>query len=589
MTVERHTDVAVIAAARAGDARALDQLIADYLPLVYNIVGRALSGHVDVDDVVQETMLRVVHGLDGLRDPANFRSWLVAITVRQIRDRWRDLQFAKTHSGGLSPEWDVADPGSDFVDLTIMRLGLSGQRRQVAEATGWLDPDDQQLLSLWWLEAAGELDRADVVAALQLTPQHAAVRVQRMRAQLEAARAVVRALWSTPRCPQLTEVIRDWDGHRSPLWRKRVARHTRECPNCVVSWSELAPAEGLLSGLALVPLPAATAGHIMSALNGASVATHGLSGTPAASIASETASWLARILQLPAGKPIAAITAGVVAATSAGVAYQVHPRPTPPPVAAAPAPSASPSIHPTRARAAQPSRAPRSAAPAVAKSVYGTTVDQIDARPPVNRRPKALPERAQETAISGVGKYDPAGGKYQMKYRGDYVTLSGQGYFWVRWQLASNGRAGAVVMPTWTGLSGRLFHVASGGGRRMDDAIPGATDQPHTWMGQPSTGYDTLPDGTQQMWQNEYYYLDGTVTLHQNEGGGSAADYNLIVMPKTWDEISADIMTPPDPAKGVVRYGFVRDTGDDDAPVPQYLTRNDPKDPSTVPQLSEVS
>jgi hypothetical protein len=36
----------------------VDELVAGYLPLVYNIVGRALAGHSDVDDVVQETMPR---------------------------------------------------------------------------------------------------------------------------------------------------------------------------------------------------------------------------------------------------------------------------------------------------------------------------------------------------------------------------------------------------------------------------------------------------------------------------------------------------------------------------------------------------
>ncbi|MFF3500303.1 RNA polymerase sigma factor [Streptomyces sp. NPDC003247] len=50
--------------------------MADYLPLVYNIVGRAMDGHPDVDDVVQETMLRAVRGLPALRQPDRFRSWL---------------------------------------------------------------------------------------------------------------------------------------------------------------------------------------------------------------------------------------------------------------------------------------------------------------------------------------------------------------------------------------------------------------------------------------------------------------------------------------------------------------------------------
>jgi DNA-directed RNA polymerase specialized sigma24 family protein len=81
--------VQTVIAAQAGDARALDSLMSSYLPLVYNIVGRALSGHADVDDVVQETMLRAVRGLGDLRDPAAFRSWLVAVAIRQMRDHYR--------------------------------------------------------------------------------------------------------------------------------------------------------------------------------------------------------------------------------------------------------------------------------------------------------------------------------------------------------------------------------------------------------------------------------------------------------------------------------------------------------------------
>lgn len=45
-------DIATVDAARAGDRDALNALVAQSLPLVYNIVGRALPGHADVDDVV---------------------------------------------------------------------------------------------------------------------------------------------------------------------------------------------------------------------------------------------------------------------------------------------------------------------------------------------------------------------------------------------------------------------------------------------------------------------------------------------------------------------------------------------------------
>ncbi|MBT2489499.1 sigma-70 family RNA polymerase sigma factor [Streptomyces sp. ISL-96] len=256
-------EAAVVKAAQGGDQRAQDELVTAYLPLVYNIVGRALSGHADVDDVVQETLIRALGGLGSLRDPASFRSWLVAIAMNQIRDRWQ-ARRADQAGSELAEALELADPGADFVDLTIVRLGLSGQRREVAEATRWLDADDRALLSLWWLEAAGELTRAEVAAAMELSPQHTAVRVQRMKAQLETARVVVRALSAVPRCVLLDDGLAVWNGVPSALWRKRLARHARDCTVCSGYGAELVPAERLLVGLGLIPASAALAGAAMS-------------------------------------------------------------------------------------------------------------------------------------------------------------------------------------------------------------------------------------------------------------------------------------------------------------------------------------
>ncbi|MCX4745495.1 sigma-70 family RNA polymerase sigma factor [Kitasatospora sp. NBC_01287] len=243
--------------ARTGDEHARQELIAGHLPLVYNIVGRALNGHPDTDDVVQETMLRAVDGLPGLREAGAFRSWLVAIALNQVRHRHRDQQSARTAQlgGGLDEARELADPAADFVGLTITRLGLSGQRREVAEATRWLDPADRELLALWWQEAAGEVSRAELAAALELSAQHAAVRVQRVKERLDTARVVVRALAARPACPELAALTADWDGAPAALWRKRIARHAGGCATCQGQVRDLVPAEGLLAGLALLPLP----------------------------------------------------------------------------------------------------------------------------------------------------------------------------------------------------------------------------------------------------------------------------------------------------------------------------------------------
>jgi RNA polymerase sigma factor (sigma-70 family) len=255
MSTQRTEETAALVnAARAGDPAAQDALVSAYLPLVYNIVGRALNGSIDVDDVVQETMLRALDALGDLRTPESFRSWLVAIAMNRVRAYRQNRQFAPAD---VEEAGELADPGADFVDLTIMRLQLSGQRQETARATRWLEPDDQEVLSLWWLECAGELTRAEVATALELSPQHTAVRVQRMKARLEAARVVVRALDTRPPCEDQRALLATWDGLPSALWRKRIARHARDCARCGGLWQGLLPAEGLLAGLALVAVSSA--------------------------------------------------------------------------------------------------------------------------------------------------------------------------------------------------------------------------------------------------------------------------------------------------------------------------------------------
>ncbi|MEU2543135.1 RNA polymerase sigma factor [Streptomyces iakyrus] len=543
---------AVITAAQAGDRRALDELVAGWLPLVYNIVGRALNGHADVDDVVQETMLRAVGHLGSLRDPDSFRSWLVAIAMRQIRDRARRR----------TPDRLEEAPASDFADLTVLRLQLEGQRREVAEAVRWLDDEDRQLLSLWWLEVAGELTRRELAAAVGITRQHAAVRVQRMKERLETSRGIVRALDGA--CPGLRELTGRWDGRPDSVWRKRLARHIRGCGYCGDTRGTVVPAERLLVGIALVPLPV---GFTLALAFGGKTAA-------AVTSAATSAGWSAKLLGALT-KPAVAVTAG--ATIAAGGAYVVTQPPDAPPPRAAVAPTATATAEPPRTFT-PPAPTPKPSPSATQKAdPYGTVVDAVDRAPDPDTRPAALPRRP-ESGITSTG-----GPKAVMQHRGDRVTLTGRGYVLVRWQISPRSRPGALVMPSWTGLKGRLFHVASGGWRRMDDPLPGAPNGYATGMGGPDIGYAVLPPGTQQMWQNEYFYLDGTVTLTQNERG---CDYGLTVFPSDREAVVRDINEGP--ADGALRYGLVRDTGTDSAPVPQYVTRETPADPATVPQRSRV-
>ncbi len=369
------TSTETVIAAQGGDRKALDRLVAGYLPLLYNIVGRAMNGHADVDDVVQETLLRAVRGLPDLREPAAFRSWLVAIAIRQVRGFYAARALAAVPDVALAEQ---GRPESDFADLTVLQLGLSGQRRETAEATRWLDEDDRDLLALWWQEAAGHLDRREVAEALGLPPRHAAVRIARMKEQLATARLVVRALHEVPPCDDLAAVTASWDRHPSPLWRKRVARHARNCARCGTQRETMVPAEQLLAGLPLLPVPAALGRHLLA--HGARLlrrrrpggrhgrtldrAHHTLGRAHHARALGKTAVYLqpkvvaasVAVVTCAAGGTFAVVHAR--AATTAAVTAP-SPRPTAVPVTVAPAPNVQVSVRQTVASLAPSPSRPR--------------------------------------------------------------------------------------------------------------------------------------------------------------------------------------------------------------------------------------
>ncbi|MGX7674206.1 sigma-70 family RNA polymerase sigma factor [Plantactinospora sp. DSM 117369] len=309
----------LVRAAQAGDKQALGELVATHLPLVYNVIGRALNGHADVDDLVQESMVRVMRGLPGLREPDRFRSWAVTIAHRQIQRYLREHRSSRLRLQEAPPE--LADPSGDFAERTVTELVLTGQRRELVEATRWLADDDRHLLALWWQEAAGELTRSELAEALAITPQHAAVRLQRMRARLDSARSLVRALWAEPRCPDLPGLGSAGTGPSDSRSRKRLTRHVRECPRCTPHRHGLVPPERLLLGVSALPLPVAVAEGVRIALDAIAPAMLAPAvGTAVQSAWQSVVGTVHRFLQV---KTAAAATAAAVLA-GGGFSYAVY-------------------------------------------------------------------------------------------------------------------------------------------------------------------------------------------------------------------------------------------------------------------------
>jgi hypothetical protein len=301
----------LVAAAQGGDRRARDEFVRAYLPLVYNVVGRALNGHPDVEDVVQETMLLVIRDLPALRQPQSVRAWVLAIAMRQIGLHQQRVTNTRAHVAVVP---DVP-------------------------ASRWLDDEDRAVLALWWQEAAGELSRAEVAGALSTGVAYAAVRIQRMREQLDRCRALVAALESRPRCAELEGAITHWDGRPSPLWRKRLDRHVRDCRICIGKAGGQVAVERLLVGCALLPVPAAV---VTKTVGGGGVVVSGMRrlGVVGAAVTVAVAVAGGSYAYVKNPEPTAQ---GVVAAVSSAPSPSSSLSPPPPPSSPPPSPSSSPS------------------------------------------------------------------------------------------------------------------------------------------------------------------------------------------------------------------------------------------------------
>jgi RNA polymerase sigma factor (sigma-70 family) len=402
----------LVRAAQAGDPAALTALLAEYLPVTYNIVGRALNGHADVDDVVQETLIRVVRRLPSLQDPEKFRPWLASIAIRQVQERGRN-QAATVRSVPLDEAPDEPDPAPDFVDLAITRLNLTGERRDLLEAVRWLNDPEHQLLALWWQELDGGLSRAELAEALGLSPQHAAVRIQRLRGQLTLAWTLTRAWRADPRCPELIAAAQTWDGRPDPRWLKRLGRHVRDCSYCSGFGRRHGLEHGLL-GIGLVPLPALFGSDPLSLLTSAAQA--GIDPVL------HLPGLIRRALNLFTGKATA--VTGVLLVSTAALSYPVyHYALAPPPAAIAPRPvpsASAPAVIPaTSVPITSATPTPSRAAPI--RTGPGVTEADIFVAPNGNdeadgslRRPYASLGRAASVVRPGQ-VIAVRGGRYQLR------------------------------------------------------------------------------------------------------------------------------------------------------------------------------
>ena len=80
-------DQALVTAAQAGDAEAVDALIRRHQARIFNFALALTANGADADDLAQETLVRAFRGLRRFRGESSFRNWLYRIAANAARSR----------------------------------------------------------------------------------------------------------------------------------------------------------------------------------------------------------------------------------------------------------------------------------------------------------------------------------------------------------------------------------------------------------------------------------------------------------------------------------------------------------------------
>lgn len=142
--------VALVNRARRGDERAWKQLVDRFDPMLRRVVRRFRLSPMDVDDVVQDTWVRLYSHIGSLRDPAALAGWLAttarrrALSQLQTRDQPIDIDDVDV-ADHETPEHEILEAERREVFRRAVRTLPDRQRRVVTLLSVESDLDYQQV------------------------------------------------------------------------------------------------------------------------------------------------------------------------------------------------------------------------------------------------------------------------------------------------------------------------------------------------------------------------------------------------------------------------------------------------------------
>jgi RNA polymerase sigma-70 factor (ECF subfamily) len=198
-------DAHLVAALRAGDEAAFVALIDRYQASLVRLAMLYVSNRAAAEDVVQETWLGVLQGIDRFEARSSLKTWLFRILVNRAKRRGAREHRSIPFSLAWNPELDLGEaavdadrfhpPGhqiaghwtsrpSSWDDLPEERLVSRETRARIDQVIAGLPPHQREVITLRDVEGWGS---ADVCNALRISETNQRVLLHRARSKVRRA------------------------------------------------------------------------------------------------------------------------------------------------------------------------------------------------------------------------------------------------------------------------------------------------------------------------------------------------------------------------------------------------------------------
>lgn len=236
--MSKPSDTELLEAARAGDAKAMEALLARHEKQVYRFGLRMCGSEEDAKEVLQETLLAAFKGIHHFRGDAELSTWLYQVA------RTHCFRSRRKRAGAPDEFQPLDSPAASHVPAEEATPDMTSHARQMGEvlqaAILALPDNAREVLILRDVEGLSAEEAAEVVG----------IEVRALKSRLHRARLQLREHLSTlmgegpagsaEGCPELAQELSEFAAQEvDQATCVRLEDHLSRCPRCAEACDSL--------------------------------------------------------------------------------------------------------------------------------------------------------------------------------------------------------------------------------------------------------------------------------------------------------------------------------------------------------------